>query len=363
MVVRVDLNKCTSLLRAVMLEKMARRHLGPVTAAVYGAVLQSLGSSAKYIPGRGKRKADSDESDDEDEDLPSVSDAKVMENVDVRVNLDATIKHIDKLTNGVGNRKRPHVLSDDPDEAELGIKREVPSDHEDEDQDTGISALKKRNKKLAALNDHLNLLAEHQNHFLIRRDGKHESRIDLTSVTDSLIRTELDAMVHNRYGKHSMRIVRLLREKGKLADTQIVEYCMLDQKYLRSVLTKLQFDGILEIQEIPRDNMRQPSRTLYLWSLNEQRLESVFLQQTYQTMSRLLQRMQAEREGRFRAVIERAEHISEKGREEKEFGLTEREMLKQWREIEEKIMVQLARCDDLVAVLRDFREDEEALHV
>lgn len=365
MVVTVDTGKCTSLLRAGMLEKMAKRHLGPVTAAVYGAVLESVGDSAKYIAAHDKVKADPDDSEDEDANLPSVSDAKVLDNLNSGINLDSTIKRADlqKLTNGDGNRKRPHVLSDDPEEAELGIKRELPSDHEDEGHDPGIAALKKRNKKLAALNDHLNILAEHPAHFILRRDDKHESRLDVTSVTDRLISTELDTMVQSRYGKHSIRVIRLLREKGKLADTQIIEYCMLDQKYMRTLLTKLQFDGILDIQEVPKDNMRQPSRTLYLWSLNEERLESLFLERTYRTMSRLLQRMQAEREGRFRAVIERAEHISASGREEKEFSVTEREMLRQWREMEEKIMVQVARCDDVVAVLRDFREDDGMLQV
>lgn len=365
MVVTVDLKKCTTLLRTVMLEKMVTRYLGPVTAAVYGAALQSLGTSAKYIAARDKKKTDPDDSDEDDDDLPGVSDAKVLDNLSAGVNLDSTIKRGDpqKLTNGIGNRKRPHVLFDDPDDMELGVKREMPSDHEDDTHDAGISALKKRNKRLGILNDHLNILAEHPQHFIVRLDGRHESRIDLTSVTDALIRSELDSMVQHRYGKHSVRVVRLLREKGKLADTQIIEFCMLDQKYLRSILTKLQFDGVLDIQEVPRDNMRQPSRTLYLWSLDEERLESIFLEQTYQTMSRLLQRMQAEREGRFRAVIERAEHVGSKGREEKEFSATEREMLRGWREMEEKIMVQLARCDDLVAVLRDFREDDGTMQV
>lgn len=365
LIVRVNYEKCTTLLRSARLQRMATEYLGPVAGAVYGAMLHCIQDSAKYINPRHVKPTAPDDSDEEDDYAAfSVADMQVLEHLDASVDLEGTVKkhNPSKLPNGDANhRKRPQVLSEDPDEAELGIKREAPSDDdEDKDSTPGLALLKARNKRLAALSSHLNILAEHPKRFIVRAEGENRSRLNVTAVIDRLVEAELDTMIQARFGKHGMRVVRLLREKGKLDDKTIQSFVMLELKYLNKQLLKMQLAGVLNLQEVPKDNARQPPRTLYLWSFDEEKTRSVFLQQTYHTMECLLQRVKVERQGRFKAVIQKAEAMG-KGKEETALGSAERDMLKQWREIEEKMLVQVSRCDDVVAVLRDFGADDGGL--
>jgi len=115
----------------------------------------------------------------------------------------------------------------------------------------------------------------------------------------------------------------------------------------------MQEAGYVDTQEIPRDNSRQPSRTIYLWFYDQDRMRKLVLNDVYKAMSRLLQRIKVERE-RVHTVIEKAERLDVRGHEDKYLTKVEREALWAWRECEEKLLVQLSRQDDLVALLRDF---------
>ena len=361
MVVRVNSAKCIKILHDQRLEDMVNRFLGPVTAKVYGALLSSLEDPPPPMPVLDKKKPAEDDCDEEDEDdrLPYAYDMKVLTGLDKSVDLASTVKGATsnhKLPNGVGKHINKHmVLSDDPDDGELGIKAEQVSDDEENDQPVnGYTSFKERNRRLRLLEMHLEILSEHPKSFCIRPPGEKESRVNVAVLTRTLINSELDAMIHARYGKVATRIVRMLREKGKLDEKQIGSMSMIRIKDIRAVLTHLQFHGIVDAQEIPKDNSRQPSRTMYLWFFDEIRVASQYLQQTYQGMSRTLQRIKVERNGKYRAVIEKAERSDVKGREQELLGFQETQLLKEWREVEEKLLTQVSRMDDVVALLRDF---------
>ncbi len=362
MIVRVNFEKCTVLLRSHKLEQMAKRHLGPVTASVYGATLQLLEHEDKYSPAN-LNVEDEYDSDDEDSTrhLPSASDSQVLDAIPGAVDLGATTKFHDPHnrvpeTNGNG-KKRKHVPDDEGD-LESNIKREDEND-EDEgvvDLNPDTTRMKARNRRLAQIEHHLEMLAEHPHSYVLRSANKRESRLQMRDLTTALINAEVDSMVAARFGKDGLRAVRLLREKGKLDERQIAAMGLIPIKQTRGLLTQLQFAGLMDIQELPKDGTRQPSRTVYLWSFDQERVEAWALQQTYATMTRLLERCRAERKGRFRTVIEKAERV---GGDSKGLGVKEREVLKEWREVEETLLVQVARCDEVVAVLRDFRGDVE----
>ena len=345
------------------------RFLGPVTTAVYSAILQTLEDTAKMKFKRDKLKMDEDESEDEEDLLPSVTDMDVLDRLDKSIDLASTIKgasSTQKLPNGIGNhRNKPQVLSDDPDEAELGIKREQDSDDGDEEEEdapvNGYSSFKERSKRLGLLAMHLNILAEHPRRFCFRTTGTKETRVNIAALTKAVTQAELDTMVRARYGKHAARLVRILREKGKLEEKQVSIMSMMRMVDMRELLTLLQFAGITDAQEIPKDNSRQPSRTVYLWCFDEQRVRSQYLRQTYQAMSRALQRLRVERDGKFHAVIEKAERTDVKGREQELLNFQEKELLREWRDVEERLLVQVARMDDVVALLRDFGGDDTSL--
>ena len=70
-------------------------------------------------------------------------------------------------------------------------------------------------------------------------------------------------------------------------------------------------------------------------------------------MARCLQRVKVEREA-VQTVIEKAERTDVVGKEEEYLGVGERVALEEWREREERLLGEVGRLDDLVAVLRDF---------
>lgn len=369
MFVRVCFARCTLLLRNQRLEQMAHYYLGPMTSAVFGAMLKSLERTAvehKFKPQTVKPETGKHEDDSEDEEdlLPSITDAEILEHLDKSIDLTIGVKvpkSVGNLPNGVGKRK---TISDDPDEAELGIKIEKESDDEDEDLPAnGFRSLRERNKRLSLVGMHLNILAEHPKRFIKRSWDSKSSRIDIAALNSKLVREEVDTMIGNRYSNIETRIVRCLREKGKLEEKQLQAMTMMRQQPLRIHLTFLQFAGICDSQELPKDASRQPNRVLHLWQFNERRVVNDYLHRAYQGMSRSLQRLRVEREGKFRAVIEKADRADVKGREQELLNLQEKNLLKEWREAEERILVQVDRLDDLVGVLRDFSGNHHGLMI
>jgi DNA-directed RNA polymerase III subunit RPC3 len=343
---------------------MAHFHLGAIPAAVFGALLQSL--EKKELSPRVKAESHKTDSDGEEEydPLPTATDIEVLEHLDKTIDLAQGVK-IDtsshKQPNGVSKRK---VLSEDPDEAELGIKLEKDSDDEVDVEDhlvNGHRTLKERKKRLALVSMHLNILADHNKHFVHRTPNKKASQVDIAALAAKLVQDEVDTMIGNRYSNIETRIVRCLRERGKLEEKSVQTMCMMRLMPLRMHLTFLQFAGICEAQELPKDASRQPNRSLHLWHFPEKRVANQYLHRTYQGMSRMLQRLRVEREGKFKAVLEKAERGDVRGREQELLNLAEKNLLKEWRETEERLLVQVDRLDDLVGVLRDFPGDDTSL--
>lgn len=77
------------------------------------------------------------------------------------------------------------------------------------------------------------------------------------------------------------------------------------------------------------------------------------MEECYKSMARCLQRAKVEREG-VQTLLEKAERSDVVGREEEFLGEDERIGLEQWREKEERLLGEVGRLDELVAVLRDF---------
>lgn len=364
MTIRVNFTKCAVVMRTQRLEQMADGVLGPITASVFGALLHSvegqIDSTNSYF------KVDNEAGEEDEEDfLLRAYDADVLELVDNALDLSGTIKcdiASRKLPNGVNNhRGRNHVVVEDDDAAELGIKQEHHSNDEDDaPEDTTVSALKHRNKRMALMQTHLDILTEHPKDLITRIPDRKESEVNFPSLVRTLVQSELDAMIHARFGKIAVRLIRMLRDKGMMEDQIMGKMAMMRVQDVRGVLTALQFHGLVEIQELPKDNGRQPSRTIYLYQLDEAGMRSLYLQQTYQGMARLLQRLAIER-SRNSVMIDKAERADVRGHEDEVLGPAEKSALKKWRDLEERMLTQLSRMDDVVAVLRDFDERDTSL--
>lgn len=206
-------------------------------------------------------------------------------------------------------------------------------------------------KRINNIETHMRLLSEDPRKFLTRRDAKYSC--DYQAVTRALIQFELDNIILARFGATAKRIICILYDKGKLDEKQLGTIGLIPQKALRAKLTAMQEAGYVDTQEVPRDNSRQPSRTIYLWFFDQDRVRKLVLNDLYKGMSRLLQRIKVEQE-KVHTVIDKAERTDVKGNEEKYLTKPELDALRTWRECEEKLLIQLSRQDDLVALFRDF---------
>ena len=126
---------------------------------------------------------------------------------------------------------------------------------------------------------------------------------------------------------------------------------------MRAILTNLQALGFIDVQEMPRDNYRQPSRTMYLWYFNEHEVTKNFVESCYVGMLRTMQRLDVEKE-RSKDIIEKAESVDW---DMKRLNKPERDLLEQWKETETRLKVTVSRLDDVIMVLRDSDEADTSL--
>lgn len=357
MVLKVNYAKFVLAFRSDRLEELAESYLGPVTSAVYGALLQAL--EGKMRARDGEIRID-EGSDDEEDDLPVATTLEVAQILDPAIDLAVGIQgasDVSQLPNGdTKGKKKAKVM--DNEFADIGIKREF-SDDEDEHEANGYTSYQSRNKRLNMVEEHLKLLEEHSKGFCKRAGGagRGEWRVRFPALADTLVQNSVDSTILARFSKIHALLVRMLREKGRLAEKEIGALTLMRAKDVRSVLTELQYAGFIEAQEVPKDTSRQPTRTLYLYFHDQKRVQSLLLQQTYQGMARTLQRLKAEREN-YKNAIEKAEMMDVK---QEALNQNERDAVMQWRDVEEKLVVQVQRMDEQVALLRDFSGRDSSL--
>nr|OQO27942.1 hypothetical protein B0A51_04288 [Rachicladosporium sp. CCFEE 5018] len=357
--------RCTVALRSEQLVHHAKQYLGHTTAGVYRALLISLEKKIRSI--RDDTMVYEDE-DDEDEAQPVASVMEVADQLDPNLDLTPPSKaNKAATTNGGPKVKKKGTIEYDPEFADIGIKREVASDSDDD-----ITPIKAQGRRLDTIEQHLKLLEEHISQFCHRPSvtGSSEWRVSFPFITRTLIQAQLDTTIQRRFGTVGVRVARMLREEGKLEEKQVAQRVLKHVKDIRSTLGLMQAAGLLETQELPRDQYRQPTKCIYLWYFDEKKVQAQVLAQSYQGIARCLQRMDVE-QTRFQQVLDkRARLRADSGEDEQrtfmmgKAGLLEEEgaplsgveklQLGQWREVQEKLLAQVGRLDELVALMRDF---------
>lgn len=205
------------------------------------------------------------------------------------------------------------------------------------------------------LDQHLSLLQQPPFYLTTKRlNGSiPEWTVDYRRLTRQLRHLEIERIVGNRFGRIALRLVRILQMKGKLDEKRLQEISLVAQKDLRQILSLMQENGFVDLQEIPRDSQRVPHRTVFLWFYDPDRIGRNLLHDTYKAMSRCFQRLRFER-NRLKDFLDKTERIDVKGNEDKYLNDNERQVLQQWRDKEALMLGEIARLDDIVAVLRDF---------
>ncbi|KAF2229384.1 hypothetical protein EV356DRAFT_455953, partial [Viridothelium virens] len=357
-ILRVNYEKFNVVFRNEQLSSLCERYLGETTAKVYGTTLRCL---ENHIPRCYDRfgaaqdadlsEEEGDECDDEEHMTPSVTSYEVEAALDPSVDLKAGLGYVSNahdIENGSRRQTSPIADLDDDDDIR------VPQSHSSRVNGNHVSTVFGGECE-RLVRQHMGILREDPRHFIhwLSTRGGGEWSVDFNSITKYLIQTQIENTVTARFGREAARVIRVLHSKGKLDEKQVSKFGFFREKHVRTILTRLQEAGFLEVQEVPKDNARQPSRTIFLWFFDQDRCRSMLLNDTYQAMARLLQRAKFERE-RIKEVLDKAERTDVQGKEDRFLTEHERMALRRWSDVEETLLTQLGRQDDLVILFRDF---------
>lgn len=207
------------------------------------------------------------------------------------------------------------------------------------------------------IRNHLLILAIHPLRFLhhLPKTSIFPERwtVDFPTLAKNITHHTLFETITSRHGLPAARLSRILMDKGKTDEKVLCSTSLLAQKTMRSYLLPLHKAGMIGLQEVPRDNSRNPQRTNFLWFFDAERCKAKILEETYKAMARCLRRARVEGE-KVKGTVEKASRSDVIDREEEFLGPQELEALNVWRKMDEGIWGEVSRLDDLVARLRDF---------
>lgn len=205
------------------------------------------------------------------------------------------------------------------------------------------------------MRQHLLLLAESQQGFVRHcgTQGRGQFTIDFKLLMNNLRRTEVDAVIEQKFGRHGLRLTRILRRKGKLDEKTLPSMALMKKGDVQGKMLGLQMAGFVDVQEVPRDNSRTANRTMFFWFFDEDRVSKQLLDDVYKAMLRGLQTLEVQRY-RERNILSFVERRDVRGKEEEVMTAEHYDKYSQFLELQSKLLGHVTRLDDIVAVLKDF---------
>ncbi|KPI36662.1 DNA-directed RNA polymerase III subunit rpc3 [Cyphellophora attinorum] len=161
-------------------------------------------------------------------------------------------------------------------------------------------------------------------------------------------------LMRSRVSNIGMRLVRMMIDKGKLDERILLDLGLVHAKEMRQALAQLKSMGFIELQEVPREPHRQPSRTMYLWFFDPIRARNVLLGELYKTMARLYERLQTVERERMKATLEKVERDDVRDRVDEVVSGKEMVELRRFQAMEKWLLAEIGRLDESVALLRDI---------
>lgn len=212
-----------------------------------------------------------------------------------------------------------------------------------------------KDSRLDQMRQHLLLLAESKHRF-IRHSGTHgrgQWTVDFELLMDRLRESELDAYIEQSFGRHGLRLTRILREKGKLDEKMLPSAALMKKGDVQGKMLAMQMAGLVDVQEVPKDNSRLANRTLFFWFFDGERTQSQLLDDVYKGMLRCLQTLDVERH-KERNILTFVDRKDVKGKEEEVMTAEHYNKYNRHLEDQQKLLGQVMRLDDMVAVFRDY---------
>ena len=238
---------------------------------------------------------------------------------------------------------------------------DLSSDPEEVDGETGYDPSTLHNQLRGSHRDtirnHLLVLALHPLSFLHRLPKTpvlpERWTVHYPTLMKNVAHHILLETITSRHGLPAARLTRILCDKGRTDEKVLCSISLLPQKTMRSYLLPLHKAGMIGLQEVPRDNSRNPQRTNFLWFFDPERCKAKIVEETYKSMARCLGRANLEGE-KVKGTREKASRSDVIGREKEFLGVQELEAIEAWKQIDDGIWREIFRLDDLIACLRDF---------
>ncbi|KAM6910643.1 DNA-directed RNA polymerase III subunit RPC3 [Xenentodon cancila] len=142
------------------------------------------------------------------------------------------------------------------------------------------------------LDQYLTLLVDDPMEFVGRagESGGGMFVVNLHRALANLARATLESAVQERFGSRSARIFRLLLRKRHLEQKQVEDFAMIPAKEAKEMLYTLLSQNLVQLQEIPKTPDYAPSRTFYLYTVNQLPTARMLLQNCYKTVANLIER-------------------------------------------------------------------------
>lgn len=209
-----------------------------------------------------------------------------------------------------------------------------------------------RESRLDQMKQHLLMLSESRQGF-VRHCKRGRWTVDFEPLVQILREAELDTVMEQSVGRDGMRLVRILRQKGKLDEKTLPTLALMTKGDVQKKMLEMQMIGYVDMQEVPRDNNRTASRTIFLYWTDTERCLDRLLDNTYKAMVRCLQRLELHRQ-QDREVLDIVQREDVRGREKEVMEKRFYDKFVRVTEVQEKLLGHVMRLDDLVGLLRDF---------
>lgn len=375
-VVRVNYEKCLVELRSHRLASFAKDILGEVTGEVYRTLLGLLTSEVSRC------RADPFLGEEAVTHQAAATTMDVYEHLDEAVNVAAGIGKAPKdkidyqsaekiLTAPAGS----DTFAGDSDDDAAGGAFDSDDDSDDMGRNGAFSrksrsvsktnggkpkvtfedAATSTDNRLDQMRQHLLLLSESKHRFVRHcgTQGRGQWTVDFDQVMGRLRDTELDASIEQSFGRHGLRLTRILREKGKLDEKMLPSASLMKKTDVQAKMLAMQMAGLVDVQEVPKDNTRVANRTLFFWFFDRDRSQAQILDDLYKAMVRCLQTLQVERH-RERNILSFVERKDVMGKEEEVMTAEHYNKYNKHLEEQNKLLGQMMRLDEVVSIFRDY---------
>ncbi|KTW28102.1 hypothetical protein T552_01963 [Pneumocystis carinii B80] len=339
---RVNHEKFITISRNADLVQLVENRIGKVTAQVYCHILQQLETQNNNNQENTITTMSILQTLPKDIDL-SKTFVTVSDNNDKSIKKDS-----DKEISSI-NEFYPNEIPD-----KMAIDTDDFSRQIEEDNISGIHDLNYR-ERLKHIILHLEALSQDSYPLLFKIEAKHfgKWKVDYKKLSRLLQELEYERIIEHKFGYIATRLLRIIREKGKVDEKQLASIAFLKQQSIRPILMALTEIGALDIQEIPRKSERQPSSIYFLWFHRFERAKSILIDNIYQEISYYHRHLKNELKQRQK-LLTKIERTDVQEHEKELLPANEQQELKYIRTIEEKILIQISRLDRLIMILRDY---------